>query len=548
MEFPYTCRGQAIVKSVVSEEKDKFLATASLAELGKYIPDINVAKNVDLLGVAFNILVANRFNKNADVSDSASSVAIAKLFINKPVNIEHKRDKVIGVVLNYAFTKFGSNGPLTEEEALASKDPFNVTLGGVIWRIVNPKLAKLIEECSDPTSEYYERVSASWEIGFMDFAIAQVEDNSKNLKDATIITDKKEIESLKGYMKAFKGKGSKGNKRLYRLVRGEVLPLGVGLTGSPAADVLGIATDVTTEEEETPTDTSKETVEESVVEASAVETKAAITPEVNKISEIISQNKENVVIQERKAIAMSAKITKLEDITDDFLKQASASDVTEWVKSQFKIADETYKTEKATLETQIKASKEASDKLTADQVKLEGELKKVSESLASLTKEKEERVKQDAFNARMSALDAEFTLVDAEREVIASDIANLDDANFDSYKKKLNVLLAAKKKVAEKGKTPMQEPDKAVCDEKGKPITTPVEKGKTAKAQLESVASVEGETKSTVESALENATKSQETLAAAATAQEPSLLDKFAKAFGVDQWTSDINLTDKEKK
>ena len=105
MEFPYTCRGVSVLRSVISEEKDKYLAKASLADLSKYIPDVDVAKNVDLLGIAFNIFVANRFNKNDDVSDSSTSVAIAKLFLHKPVNIEHKRDKVIGFVTNYAFTE-----------------------------------------------------------------------------------------------------------------------------------------------------------------------------------------------------------------------------------------------------------------------------------------------------------------------------------------------------------------------------------------------------------------------------------------------------------
>ena len=527
--YPFFSQGNAVIKSVVSEEKDKFLAVASLAELGKYIPNIDTAKNVDLLGIAFNIFVANRVNKNDDVCDSKTAVAIAKLFINKPINVEHKRDKVVGVATNYAFTQFGSNKPLTEEEALATSDPFNVTLGGIVWRVVNQKLAKLIEECSDPTSEHYEKISASWEVGFLDFAIASVDGESKNLSDAEIITSQDDIKTLKGYMKAFGGKGFKGEKKLYRLIQGDALPLGTGLTGSPAGEVLGVATEETTNEE-------KEKEKEMLGETS-------IAAKIDKDTENISQNKEIVVIQERKALAMSVKITKLEDITDDLLKQATASEITEWVKSQMKLADESYQSEKTQLETQIKASKEASDKLQADQAKLQEDLKKVNESLAALQSEKEARVKQDAFNTRMAGLDKDFTLSDAEREVIAKNIANHDETAFAAYRKELDVLLAAKKKgacgkckkaTAECKCEQEEEMDAKKCKAKA---------SEENKEQQEAKASTEDK-KQAVEKALENAEKTNEQLAAAASAQEPTLLDKYAKAFGVDQWISDIKLTE----
>ena len=44
--------------------------------------------------------------------------------------------------------------------------PFNITLGGVIWRVANRDLSEVIEESSDPTSEKYMNISASWELRF----------------------------------------------------------------------------------------------------------------------------------------------------------------------------------------------------------------------------------------------------------------------------------------------------------------------------------------------------------------------------------------------
>ena len=50
---------------------------------------------------------------------------------------------------------------MTEEEAKASKSPYNITLGGVIWRLVNPDIADIIEESNDPTSKNYMEISVN---------------------------------------------------------------------------------------------------------------------------------------------------------------------------------------------------------------------------------------------------------------------------------------------------------------------------------------------------------------------------------------------------
>jgi len=38
------------VRSIVSEEKDKYLALASMIDVAKFVPDIDPEKQVDLLG------------------------------------------------------------------------------------------------------------------------------------------------------------------------------------------------------------------------------------------------------------------------------------------------------------------------------------------------------------------------------------------------------------------------------------------------------------------------------------------------------------------
>ena len=129
----FTTIFSSTVKPLVSEEKDKYLALASLIEVGNFIPNIDTEKNVDLLPVAFNACVANRVNKNGDVIDSKTAVEICQSFINKPINVEHNRQNVVGVILAAGYSEFGSDLPLTEEQVREMKGPFNITLGGVVW-------------------------------------------------------------------------------------------------------------------------------------------------------------------------------------------------------------------------------------------------------------------------------------------------------------------------------------------------------------------------------------------------------------------------------
>ena len=99
----YTTIFSSEVKPLVSEEKDKYLAIASLMDVGDFIPDVDTSVNIDLLPVAFNACVVNRVNKNGDVVDTDTALAMCEHFVNKPINIEHNRDRVVGVILSVGF-------------------------------------------------------------------------------------------------------------------------------------------------------------------------------------------------------------------------------------------------------------------------------------------------------------------------------------------------------------------------------------------------------------------------------------------------------------
>ena len=79
-----------------------------MVELEKFLPDVDLNKNYDLLPIAFNAFVVNRVNKNGDVIDGETAIAMYKDFINKPINIEHNRKNVIGTILTAGFSEFGT--------------------------------------------------------------------------------------------------------------------------------------------------------------------------------------------------------------------------------------------------------------------------------------------------------------------------------------------------------------------------------------------------------------------------------------------------------
>ena len=414
MSFLYNTTFSSVLKPLVSEEKDKYLALASLIEVGSFIPNVDTEKNVDLLPVAFNAAVVNRVNRNGDVIDSLTALASYKDFINKPINFEHNRERIVGVILTAGFSEFGSDIPLTEDQAKDLKGPYNITLGGVIWKIANPNLATMIEDSSDSTSVNYQKISASWELGFNEYNLIVIEGESKNIEDGSEISDASEIETLKANLRTFGGSGKiDKSKSLYRKVIGNVVPLGIGLTETPAADVKGVATIKIEEKQQ---------------------------PDEENISKI--ENLDVNTLIDNKAM----KITSLKDINDENLKQATASQISDLIEQELKTASEKFAVEKASVESQLKSTKESLDTLVANQDTLQKEISALKEALSTAEAEKQKILASEKFNERMSAFDAEYDLDAETRQILATEIAEMEDSAFAAFKDKMAVFMKSKKK------------------------------------------------------------------------------------------------------
>lgn len=480
MNFDFLSTFSSSIRPLVSEEKDKYLSLASLIDVGNFIPEVNAESNMDLLPIAFNACVVNRVNKNGDVIDSSIATEVYKNFINKPINIEHNRANIVGVILSAGFSEFGTDAPLTEEQVKDKKEPYNITLGGVVWRIVNKDLANVIEESNDPSSNNYMKVSASWELGYNDFEVAVLEGSEKNIENATIISDKEEIEKIKGKLTGFGGSGRLNeNKLIYRKIKGKVLPLGVGLTANPAADVIGVSV--------------KKPESEQIVEQKAEE---------------ISQTLESNVIIERK----NMKISEVSQITDELLKEATASSIRDFIGEQLKDFSEKFAAEKKAKEDAIKEAEEKYASLSSDSENLKKELEALKQSLETLQQEKASKEKQELFSSRMAGLDEEFDLDTEDREVIANDIRDLDEDSFAAYKKKMGVLMKEKSKAYKASKMPKEEKKEAMATE-----------------TQETVASTENAT--VIDDAISNGTQQNDVITAGVVNPSKTLKQKYQSAF-----------------
>ena len=172
MDYKYTTTFESPLLACEINESS-LISQASLENLAPLVPtDIDYDSNIDLLGVAFNAAVVNKFNKNGDGMDTSTALKYTKNFVHKPTNIEHDKQKVVGHIASAGFSEYGSSKLLTAEEVKNKKNPFNIALGAVIYKSVNKNFSDLVERSIDPDDSAYQKVSASWEVGFSDYVFS----------------------------------------------------------------------------------------------------------------------------------------------------------------------------------------------------------------------------------------------------------------------------------------------------------------------------------------------------------------------------------------
>ena len=499
MDYKYTAKFEYQVEASEASVTSYF-SKASLDNLESLIPDdVDLEKNIDLMAVAFNAAVVNRFNKNGDGIDSKTAVAINNYFIHKPANIEHNRDQVVGHIVSSGFSSFGESQIMTEQEVLETSEPINISLAAVVYRMANESLAEMLEgsdSISAPT------ISTSWELGFNEYAVAV---GSKDLKDCEIVYGE-EAKALEENLVAFGGTGKLDDGRVcHRLVIGEVFPLGVAFTTKPAADVKGVY--VADEEKKN----NKELV--------------AKNKNINNMKNKSSQNLNTNVIQDKETINMETEklINSLEALLDekrrenDFSQEAVAS-ISKLVNDVIIEKSTEWKSQVEEAESQRKDLEKAQAEMSDKYGEIQEELKSTQEKLESLEQEKTARETESAFNGRMEALSSQFELSDEDRKIIASEIQSLDNSDeaFDSYKERFDKIWSHK--------------DKELLKSQAEELEARIE----AEVQKRVSPSQEEKPEAVVDAALENVQEEAENIPnnnAESAEEDQTLEEKFAEAF-----------------
>lgn len=522
MSLPFKYTTTFASELAIHEVEEDFISNASgLEDLQSLIPkDIDFKKNIDILGVAFNAAVANLFNKNGDGIDGPTAVAITDHFIHKPTNIEHQRDKVVGHIVGSSLSSYEDNQITEADELINSGKPFNIALSAIVYKSVNPDFASLMEKSTSEESELYHKVSASWELGFNEYDVAV---GSESMSEAKIITDAEEKEELIKCLKCYGGTGTtKSGENVYRLIKGDIYPLGIGFTANPAASVEGIT--MATQE-----------LDENILDSEAhLKFQKIQIKTKQKISQTEKDNVQSYNIQNYKQIMEQDILDQFKTVLEESksskkLSEEAVANMTKIFHDAIVERSEHWQSEKDQLLGQKEEIEKVAESTAQELEAIKQQLKDTAEELDTIKSESEAQQALELFNSRMSELDELFSLEEEDRSLLAQELQSLESEEaYASYKEKINVLWKHKNKAHQ------QEQEKALKDK--------IEAGVQERlASLQSEASAETPSEEQiVEEAIENAEVEDEALAnnnGSSTEEETSLREKFSKAFSEDSIT-----------
>ncbi len=513
MQYKYTTTFNFEVKAC-EEIAGINLSQANIENLRSLIPtSVDLKKNIDLMGVAFNAAVVNEFNKNGDGISAATAIDSVQQFIHKPTNIEHNKGKIVGHIVNAGFSDYSDSNILINVDG-DKQDPFHIALGAVVYKTVDKDFFDLLEKSTNPKNKMYNTVSASWEIGFSNYQIAV---GSKNLKDAKIISDPKQIQEMKGMLRAFGGKGvTEDGDPIYRLIVGDIYPLGIGFTLKPAANVKGVISN----------DYKETEVEEEVKEQAVSDKSDSHATQLKKISSKISQKIKNTV-NNYKIMDLETLLSEIKaSLTEKKFSEESIASMTSTFADAIKQKDDEYKASLEAAEQEKAEIASAREELQASVESIKEELKVAQERINEFESAKAAEEAVATFNSRMEEIDSVYELEESDSAFIAEKIKGLDASEeaFASFKDELSVFWASKSKEAK------AKQEEAIASR----VEAEIEKRlNTSEASEEVAEEVD------VEEALENAEATEESIPNNNEAQASSttLKDKFAAAFSRENIT-----------
>lgn len=479
-EYKDKARFTALARCPLGRLPDSFVAKASLASLKNFLPE-GQEKKPDLLAIAGNAFVANLVNANGDSINTNDALLLYPTFINKPINLEHEPEKIVGSITKSFLTSFdigyklGSGSEVLDAEAVKnSLEPFNVAVGGFVYADIFPHVAEKILDSNDPESKDYLTVSFSWEVAFDKWNLLV---GSKELSKATIISDESEVEKWTPYLKSKGGSGSLPDGRaVYRQIvwakneDGEIdmdslYGVGMALTMSPAGHVRGVVTE-SFEEKEEDSEVSIASIEKNENNISNLE-KDSVTANTNIIMKSLKTIEDVKALNDENAKEYS--FANIANVLDAGVTQL----LTEKISEKAKAHEDAIKAK----ENEVAEASKKADEAQAAVKELTEKNEALAKELQDIKAQQEKAAAAQLFNERMNAFDSKYDLTDSDRKAIANRIKGLSEEDFDKVsKEELEVFLAPK--------------DKALAKETAKASET-VDSKEVAKETLEKVVASE---------------------------------------------------------
>ena len=457
MEFKYISRFEVKADFKRNFLKDGSLvsnASMELEDLKSLLPDSEEIKNnPDLLYTCFNAAVINLINLNGDGITTEGAKILVESTKFKPMNIEHSREDIIGVITNYGFSSFGENKTLTEQEL--TDDPFNLSLAAIVWKISNKAFYKFILDSQDEDSEVFKTVSTSWEVGFNSYKLAV---GSKDLRKAKIIDDEETVETYSKYLSSMGGKGFlPTGEEVYRIIGDDCRFLGCAFTTNPAAAVQGVLSvdyrdfEENEEELEEKDEEEKEETEESMhyekKENEEEEIEGSVDPEVTELTEteasIFIENQDKISLNKKNRVIVHMKYTNLDELIDH-LHEAAASDVRDFVVSQVEKSNDQF----VALKNEKAEKEQALDNALANIKNFEDESQQLRDEVSELRASLKAQEDQAKFSERIESLKEQFDIDSAASKSVAKRIFGLSDEDFSEWLEDMKPLLKSKSTAA----------------------------------------------------------------------------------------------------
>lgn len=447
----------------------EYLAKAS-KELSPLMPEgVNFETNDDLFGVVFDAAVVGIFNANDDGIDAQEAVSIADTFVHKPCNYGHDSNNVVGHIVNYGFTQYEGDRIFTPEEALEAKI-FDISLASVIYKRVYSWDVFNIIRSTDPDSDNYLGISASWEVGFSDYDIGICNSEEDDIYTCERISPDNDLyREYSWRLRANGGSGRLRDGRMVKRILKNAVFLGIGFTENPAADVEPIQEFKPKEENENYQFFTEVIYDEAA--ASELYKEAREEYLIKKKEKKEGEKKKNIEIAEDKSKKIDKKISfdvnTLEDFNlnnmnqEDFIKllenkgvhleEATASSLFQACTNVLKEGNEKYLQDIEKKEQALAEAQKVQEESKAKIADLEAQVSKLQE------KQKEAEA-QEIFNQRMSHFEAKYSMDDAERGVIAKRLSAIaSEEEFNAFESEISVLWKNKGETEKNDKKKLEE-------------------------------------------------------------------------------------------